>query len=80
MKHLPFAGLFKLITFRRKRDAISMLIFAVTAYLVSIGRLSDTAFAAVVPIILAHLYLDHKEKAASQDKTQDDSLPPRAQL
>jgi hypothetical protein len=49
---------------RTRRDAVSVLVFASTCLLVYKHCLSDAAFAAVVPLLLTHAYLSHKEKMA----------------
>lgn len=64
LKKFPFEGFFKLLTMRTRRDAVSVLVFASTCFLVYKHCLSDAAFAAVVPLLLTHAYLSHKEKMA----------------
>ena len=62
MINKPFAGLYKFLTIRTKRDAISLAVLAVTAWLVHGGHLGDAAYVGVVPVILTHMYLSHQER------------------
>lgn len=58
----PLSGFLKVILMRDRKDAVSLILLAVTSFLVYKHCLTDMSFCAVVSAIAAHSYLSHKEK------------------